>query len=83
MYRSLEKHHREFLYGIVFFLFQVGLLRWAEDRFGILHELTDALPEFERPGCGNKTASGSDQQRIAGRLTQPCQRPAHGRLAQP
>ena len=49
----------------------------------VLHELTDPLAEFERSGCGNETASGPDQQRIARRLTQSRQRPAHRRRAEP
>src|SRR5581483_10290610 len=38
-------------------LFDVELLGRAEDRFRILHELTDPLAKFERPRCGDETAS--------------------------
>ena len=64
-------------------LFEVELLSRAENRFCILNELTDLLAEFDRSGCGNETASGSDQKWIAGRLSQSRQRAAHRRRAQP
>jgi hypothetical protein len=64
-------------------LFEVERLGRAQDRFAVLHELTDPLAERERTGRGNETASGPDQQRIARRRPQSRQRPAHRRRAEP
>jgi hypothetical protein len=44
--------------------------------------LTDALAQFDRARRRHETAPGSDQQRIARRLAQSRQRPAHGRWAE-
>ena len=63
--------------------FEVERLGRAQHRLGVLHELTDPPAQFERARCRNETASGPDQQRIAGRRTQSRQRPAHRRRTEP
>ena len=62
---------------------EVELLGGAQHRLAVLHELADPLAQLERPRRGNETAPGPDQQRIARRLAQPRQRPAHRRRAEP
>ena len=49
----------------------------------VLHELADPLAQLERARRRHQAAPGPDQQRIAGRLAQSRQRPAHRRRAQP
>ena len=53
-----------------------------EDRLPILHEPADALAKLERSRRGNERAPGSDQERIARRLSQSRERPAHRRRAE-
>ena len=55
----------------------------AQNRLSVLHEPTDPVAEFERAGGGNKAASGPDKKRIARRLAQSRERPAHRRGAEP
>ena len=64
-------------------LFEIELLDRAQHRLRVLHELADPLAELERAGRGNQAAPGPDQQRIARRLAQPRQGPAHRRRAEP
>ena len=64
-------------------LFQVDLRGRAEHRFGVLHQLRDALAQCECSGRGHEAAPGPDQQRVAGGFAQARQRPAHRRGAQP
>jgi hypothetical protein len=63
-------------------LFEIEFLCRTQDRFSILHDLTDALAKFERAGRGHELASRPDQEWIAGRFPQSCQRPAHRRGAE-
>jgi len=51
-------------------LFEVERLGRAQNRFSVLHKLTDTLAEFECSRRGNETAPGPDQQRVTGRRTQ-------------
>ena len=64
-------------------LSEVGLPGRAQNSFRVLHQLADPIAQLKRSRCGNETPPGPDQQRIAGGLTQPRQRPAHCRRAQP
>lgn len=54
----------------------------TQDGFRFLHQPADPLAQFERPRRGNEAAPGSNEKRVARRLTQPLERPAHGRGAQ-
>ena len=64
-------------------LLEVEPVCGAKNGLSVFYQLTDLLAELERAGCGNETSSGPDQQGIARRLTQPRQRPAHRRRAEP
>jgi hypothetical protein len=58
---------------------EVELLSRTEYGFYILNEPADLLAQLERSGCRNQTTSGSDQQRVSGRLAQAGQSAAHRR----
>ena len=47
-------------------VFEIELLRRAQHRFCVLHQLTDPSAEFERSRGGDQAASAPDQQRVAG-----------------
>ena len=62
---------------------EVGRLGRAQDGLGVLHQRADPLAQLERPRCGHQPTPGPHQQRVAGRLAQARQRPAHRRRAEP
>ncbi|MNY15070.1 hypothetical protein D3C86_1482680 [compost metagenome] len=64
-------------------LLEVDLRGGAQHRFGVLHQLRDALAQFQRSGRRHQAAPGPDQQRIAHGFAQARQCPAHCRGAQP
>ncbi|MNE31175.1 hypothetical protein D3C80_1247260 [compost metagenome] len=61
---------------------QVDLLTAAEHQPGLLDQRPHLVMQGQRPRCRHQAATGADQNRIANRLADPPQGPAHGRRAQ-
>jgi hypothetical protein len=58
---------------------QVGRLGGTQHRLAVLHQLADALAQFQRARRRHHPAPGPDQQRVAGDFAQARQRAAGGR----
>ena len=50
-------------------LCEIELLRRAQNRLSLFHDLTDPFTKFDRSWCGDETSAGPHQEWIAGRLT--------------
>ncbi|MNN59762.1 hypothetical protein D3C81_1749030 [compost metagenome] len=61
---------------------QVDILGAAKHLAGLLDQRRHLLAQGQRPRRGHQATAGADQDRVAQRIANPAQGPAHGRRAQ-